>query len=694
MLCRSVWYMILLVLGIVGVCYLSLHSEVSAFFEADVSPVASFVKHNGVLPSATVCAASGVRCTCEGFYADRVRESDSLLRRVLPFLCSEVVVYEQDAGMPDVDPWGWPKDYILIEDSGARVNVSATRQRMLQFVAANKTRACGPGGNDDRLHNQSANAFVEKVEAGALLPIDVLSYAGLQQLSDLVRECTAVDAVSGDKVSCLGQEYWRLSRAAVWSAAEGPCVDLAGFKDREGDTCATWAANPTWCYGSPEDGVIDLPAEYANADGIDPGTACCVCRNKSSASTEGGGRGRGEEAVMSLAHGPCWTLNPCSGIPVGASCEINSDCSHEEGRSAPGGLCVSGQCLCTLCQSWQPGGSGESCRVLKQLQAKDVSSAAGHALGYKLTLNTFDGSTPAAFAPRLERRASGAVGGELAGGSGIGGWVLGRPFAGVGSMVLLHSALDESKFDEAIFVPAGKTTELTLEKEVHTSKKSFPHTNCSKHTRASPLHCVTNCLRRHIARRCCNIFVPQIDRGRPPELTRNSRARLEHLETPSQKVAYDGDPLLFCSLSDAVTSTCVAEVLREFDNGFVCVPGPLTLHSRRLPYSPRQGWYNDDVVLEESEFTGVTGQDVAEQEKASLSIEQHCVYAPKQHKEYRQARHGQKCTTDSDCPLSKPSAKVSFIINNRDHSSNSSFSSKSTNTPGSRSENGTCRTGA
>ena len=48
MLCRSVWYMILLVLGIVGVCYLSLHSEVSVFFEADVSPVASFVKHNGV----------------------------------------------------------------------------------------------------------------------------------------------------------------------------------------------------------------------------------------------------------------------------------------------------------------------------------------------------------------------------------------------------------------------------------------------------------------------------------------------------------------------------------------------------------------------------------------------------------------------------------------------------------------------
>ena len=65
-------------------------------------------------------------------------------------------------------------------------------------------------------------------------------------------------------------------------AADGSCVDLPGFMDNDGDTCATWAANPTWCYGSPEDGIIDLPSEYANADGIDAGAACCVCRQLTS----------------------------------------------------------------------------------------------------------------------------------------------------------------------------------------------------------------------------------------------------------------------------------------------------------------------------------------------------------------------------------------------------------------------------
>ena len=68
---------------------------------------------------------------------------------------------------------------------------------------------------------------------------------------------------------------------------ESPCVDLPGFVDSEGETCEEWAANPTWCDGwDPEEGEFD-PADYANADGIEPGTACCVCRNQNGNSANG-----------------------------------------------------------------------------------------------------------------------------------------------------------------------------------------------------------------------------------------------------------------------------------------------------------------------------------------------------------------------------------------------------------------------
>jgi hypothetical protein len=60
--------------------------------------------------------------------------------------------------------------------------------------------------------------------------------------------------------------------------SEAPCMDMEGYADSEGDTCEVWAKNPTWCEGSPEDGVLDPPSNYTNAEGIDPSMACCACR--------------------------------------------------------------------------------------------------------------------------------------------------------------------------------------------------------------------------------------------------------------------------------------------------------------------------------------------------------------------------------------------------------------------------------
>ncbi len=67
--------------------------------------------------------------------------------------------------------------------------------------------------------------------------------------------------------------YQLLCEDCIWK----PCVDQTGFVDSEGNSCEKWSANPTWCYGSPEDGAVDLPGQYANADGVDPSMACCAC---------------------------------------------------------------------------------------------------------------------------------------------------------------------------------------------------------------------------------------------------------------------------------------------------------------------------------------------------------------------------------------------------------------------------------
>jgi len=67
-----------------------------------------------------------------------------------------------------------------------------------------------------------------------------------------------------------------------WQEGEGCnaklCTDMPGFLDSQGNGCDIWAENPTWCDGSPEDGIYNPPSEYANAQGIDPSMACCVCK--------------------------------------------------------------------------------------------------------------------------------------------------------------------------------------------------------------------------------------------------------------------------------------------------------------------------------------------------------------------------------------------------------------------------------
>jgi hypothetical protein len=85
-----------------------------------------------------------------------------------------------------------------------------------------------------------------------------------------------IDKLSGDADNCISlDDAFNLIRIMY---PFFPCVDMEGYADSNGDTCEVWAQNSTWCAGSPEDGKLDPPSDYSNAEGIDPSMACCVCR--------------------------------------------------------------------------------------------------------------------------------------------------------------------------------------------------------------------------------------------------------------------------------------------------------------------------------------------------------------------------------------------------------------------------------
>jgi len=379
---------------------------------------------------------------------------------------------------------------------------------------------------------------------------------------------------------------------------------------------------------------------------------------------------------MSYSNGPCWTLNPCAGIPVGKACRVHADCRHEEGVAVEGGLCVDATCICTKCQSVAPGGTGTPCRVMKQLMPASFDAASRRAHGFKLTLNT-PTETRAAVASDLERGAAAGFGG---GGGGPGG-VLGRSLGTAGTALLLHAGLDAQDLERAILVPAGRGTEIELERQVHLAK-GFPHTNCSLRARATADLCVSNCLRRHMALTCCGVTAPELDRGRPPLLTREER---EALKSP-----LDDDPLLHCDLLGPATSPCLAEVMREFQAGRICVGGALGLRSGTFPYSARVSWYNDAPGPRE----GADDAGVALQEIESRAVKKNCIYSPHHRALFPQPRHGQPCEAAADCPLSRPQLAIRLDTNQTETSdtkSDTNQSKRSLEDPWGDEEGGACQ---
>jgi hypothetical protein len=71
-----------------------------------------------------------------------------------------------------------------------------------------------------------------------------------------------------------------IANASVGGGETEECVDDWGWEDVDGDYCARYVAN-RWCenggYGSEWDPEWGTFEDWANADGIDAGKACCDC---------------------------------------------------------------------------------------------------------------------------------------------------------------------------------------------------------------------------------------------------------------------------------------------------------------------------------------------------------------------------------------------------------------------------------
>jgi cysteine-rich repeat protein len=124
---------------------------------------------------------------------------------------------------------------------------------------------------------------------------------------------------------------------ALWATnSTKSCQDMRGFVDSQGHGCDAWAKNPTWCEGSPEDGKFDPPSDYANEDGIDPGMACCECRRRQFCEDKPGFVDNQGEGCDVWAKNPTW----CVGSPEDGVFDPPSDYAHGDGLEPSMACCA------------------------------------------------------------------------------------------------------------------------------------------------------------------------------------------------------------------------------------------------------------------------------------------------------------------------------------------------------------------
>jgi len=192
-------------LGIVVACSYALvffvESTLRGFLSAGVVRDITYSLHDGTLPMTTVCNESPIRCGCEAFYDERVR--DNYLDRVLPFLCKDALVFKEAMVDPLDSVTGQRLSYTTLESLETMVDLQETRAKMRNFT---RTINCDSGVF-------TKEWVLQRLVDGNLRQMDVIKYAGYTHRDDLIKECKTVDNTASSKtfghpISCMDDRWW------------------------------------------------------------------------------------------------------------------------------------------------------------------------------------------------------------------------------------------------------------------------------------------------------------------------------------------------------------------------------------------------------------------------------------------------------------------------------------------------------
>jgi hypothetical protein len=242
--------------------FILVKGAIMSFLYAEVATSIRIESGKSTFPMLTVCNMSPYRCACQGLYDEDIIQNH--LESVLPYLCSSVVAWREDA-----TAWA----------TGAGMSATEMIRNVdMERTRSNAAKFSGTINCDNGIYTQKE--FVTKVKLKAMSKFDLMGYLGYHHREYLVRFCRSPSNNASRKAdNCDNDDFWS-------------------------------------------------PAQY------------------------------------DVAHGVCYTFNPCVGFEesIGSDCSNDKDCAHVDSAKASGGMCVDGMCVCTLCAH----ADKKRCKVVKR----------------------------------------------------------------------------------------------------------------------------------------------------------------------------------------------------------------------------------------------------------------------------------------------------------------------------------------
>mmetsp|Transcript_30496 Transcript_30496/g.81357 ORF Transcript_30496/g.81357 Transcript_30496/m.81357 type:complete len:775 (+) Transcript_30496:410-2734(+) len=268
---------------------------VTQYIGAFFSTTTTTDTHDNLLPMITMCNLSPIRCGCTAFYDDAILADDTLVQKVLPFLCSSVLVFQGTQ-------WN-PQDSYILENTYQYVDLGKTKQMMKAFKTTSGVLDCDVTGTD-----YTAVNIVARLKSKNISYAELYQYAGWSNRDRMIRGCMAIDtdstsATVGSKVSCMGGAWW------------GPT-----FLDTEYGACQTF--NP--CHGFPVGGacITDNDCKHTSDKSLDGGKCdtvnnICYCTR----CADGKGCKLAQQPNAGLGNGIriMANVNPIQDPPLGSS---------------------------------------------------------------------------------------------------------------------------------------------------------------------------------------------------------------------------------------------------------------------------------------------------------------------------------------------------------------------------------------